>query len=115
MTREQLIDKVLAILQADGGTGQSASAEDSALVNAAIPSVIAELEGRRIVTVPDANNIDDAVFLGLATLVAEALLDEFGVAGDVAMKINARARGAEATLRQISSPSYYDPSPVVYY
>lgn len=83
-SRQDLVRRALAVLNADGGAGQEPSAEDYERVDQAIPAVLAELAADRVVYVPDVESIDDAILEPLARILAGARREDFGGAPDQA-------------------------------
>ena len=80
-TRLDLQNRVLSILSADGGSGQSAAAEDLEKVDELIDPVVDQLSADEVVTIdPDA--IETKYFLALAGLVANAAAPDFSQAFD---------------------------------
>lgn len=79
-TRTDLINQALSILGVLAA-GQVPSAEDTAAVGEHVEPLFASLDKRNIVTVDDADAIPLEWFLSLATLLADAASDEFGLPG----------------------------------
>lgn len=79
-TTNELIAKALSKLGVLAA-GQTPSAEDQQAVRDVVTPVFEELSNEAVYTVADEDEIDDAVFLPLATIVAERAAPEFGRAG----------------------------------
>jgi hypothetical protein len=77
-TRTMLANEALDILQRNG-LGQSPEAEDTAKVDAKIDALVAELESRQVVSVPDLEDIEAAHFNPLAELLANECAPNFGL------------------------------------
>lgn len=86
-TESDLITKILEKL-AVVPEGQAPEVEDTARVEANLPSLMNELAGREIVYVPDLTAIPDEWFLSLAKICAYELRNEFGVTGEAAMELS---------------------------
>lgn len=95
-TREQLIARALNKLGAVGA-GQSPEAEDSALIDDALDSVVADLTARGIYSWADPDEIEDAAYEHLAQIVAVACARDFGKEPDEGVR-----QVSEARLRQIN-------------
>ena len=113
-TENDLITKILEKLQIVP-EGQAPEADDTARVEANLPSLLNELAAREIVYVPDINSIPDEWFLSLAKICAYELRDEFGLTGDAArecekaniegilnLKVMTRGKPTYETLRTLS-------------
>lgn len=99
-TRNDLINRAaqrLGVL----GAGQSLSAEDAQIIGDQIEPVIEELSARRVVYIPDPDEIEDAYFNGLADCLAAAVAQDFALAGDALATATARASEAERKFRII--------------
>lgn len=105
--RSDLIARVLSRLGITG-SGEDISPEDSAKVDDEIDGILAELAAQDIVNVPDADEIDDAVFGHLSAIIADEVADDFGIPDDEAAKIATRRTTAEVRLRRLQ------PEPAVY-
>lgn len=77
--------------------GQSVTAEDSVQLTDLIPPVLAELEGEGVVNVPDTDEIEDAIFLPLARILAEKAAPEYGRATDEQVIMLAKAQIRKVT------------------
>jgi len=110
-TRQDLVRRALALLNADGGAGQEPSAEDYQRVDQAVPSVLAELRTDGTVYVSYAEAIDDAILDPLARILAAARAEDFGGARDEAAVETAKLR-----IRRITaSRPTYEPQRGVYF
>lgn len=103
-TRSDLIVQVLFNLGALGEGNRVPSAEASADVTSAITSIVRLLDAKQIVTITDTNAIDNAYFLPLASIVAEAMKEQYGIDADTpeAAGLVADARQAEADLKTLT-------------
>lgn len=101
-TRIDLITRTLQVLGVLA-TGQTMAAEDQQLISDNLDAVLEELAGDEIVYVPDADEIEDAIFPSLAICVADRMAVDFGTAIDVN-----KVGTAEARLRRIgrNGPKY---------
>lgn len=103
-------DLVLKVLDNLGvlPAGQVPGPEDTADVQAALPSVIEKLAGEEIVFVADIEQIPGAWFLPLASIVAYDLMEEFGVTGDDAAVLTAKNQTARSALKAMNrgKPTY---------
>jgi len=77
-TRQELIAATLALLQADGGAGQSPEPEDVEVIEKMIDSKLAELDRRDIAAFPDKNKFADEFLDPLSTILANAAAPQFG-------------------------------------
>ena len=75
-TRAQIQFKVLALLTG-GDVGLNPSAEDAENIDGYIDSVVAELASDMIY-IPDANALDEDIFVPFCKLVADAAAEEYG-------------------------------------
>jgi len=101
-TRADLIDETLQLLNVCG-PGETPSAEDRAVVDARIDGKFSELERRRILYIPDADQIDDEYFDTLVALMAELCGPSFG------QPRNTQARlSLEDTLREMTGDPWPD-------
>lgn len=91
-TRLMLVDEALATLFSDGGTGQSPDPEDVDFVDSRIDALLAELSARNIVTVSDPTDIDPAIFMPLAELLADYCATKFGQQRNAATRLDAEDR-----------------------
>lgn len=98
-SREQLINRALGNLSVVGA-GQTASAEDTALVNTFVNSVMSDLAQRDIYTWGDPDHIDDGAFVHLGVILANAAAPDFGQPQDdkVRLMAEARLRGLQPTI-----------------
>jgi hypothetical protein len=95
-TQDALTTAVLEELGAVG-SGQTASAEDTAAVEAKIEPTLADLATRNVIYIPDPNDIDDAAFNHLVPYLAEVCAPKFGRPTSFAAK-----QAAEDMLRIIA-------------
>jgi len=100
-TREDLVKRALQKLRVIGA-GQPAEAEDYQLVDAALPSVLKELSSRNVYPYGDPDQLEDDAFEHLATCLAQACADDFGVGPDEAVRIRAENRLREITAETLS-------------
>src|SRR6185436_17691637 len=91
-TRIMLVDEALATLFSDGGTGQSPDPEDVEFVDSRIDALLGELSGRNIVTVSDPEDINEAIFMPLAELLADYCAPKFGQQRNPAARMDAEDR-----------------------
>ncbi|GEP04033.1 hypothetical protein [Methylobacterium oxalidis] len=96
-TRDQLIARVLKDLGVLAA-GQAPSDEDRAEVDDLIEPVCAKLLDDEVAKV-NGDEIDDAVYLALAAIVAEAALVPFGIAGQKATDLAAAGERARTDLK----------------
>lgn len=109
-TREELISRALNKLGVIGA-GQAPAAEDMALLNDAIVPLLSDLAARSVYGLGDPDNIEDAPFEHLATLLANATARDFGKNEDETVRALAEQR-----LRAIRDPMLsYQPQTVDYY
>jgi hypothetical protein len=102
-TRAELVHRALKNLGALP-QGQTPSAEEYDSINDLVTSVIAKLKALEIITIRDPNNIEEAVFLDLGHVLAEAARSEFGNLGTAdAQELAALAEAAKLNLRDISA------------
>lgn len=100
-TTVEFVNKVLANIGVLG-EGQTASAEASATVTAAISSVVARLSANIVVDITNINAVPNVYFLELADIVADALREDFGVTGDDAAVLAAAAKDGERRLKNLT-------------
>lgn len=102
-TRDELIAQVLDELGVVA-TGQPIAPEDAGVVDGLLDAALATLAADRIVYVGDPGQIEDAIFLPLATAVAESCRRPFAVA----QPTDADIANARATLRRMNAgrPTY---------
>lgn len=98
-TRAELVEQALAYLGLKQAN-QAANADDTAVVDGLVEPVLDRLAAKNIVSVPDDEAIEPALFLPLAMCLAAAASPTFGAAMD--------ASAAERELRIIvaSSPTF---------
>lgn len=94
-TREELVNRALVKLFADGGAGQSPDPEDQATVDGAVDGVLGDLSARDVVEVANDEEIPVEWFEDLAELLKQAVAEDFGRAKD-----DAKVFRAEVSLRQ---------------
>jgi hypothetical protein len=80
-TRGQLVTRALVKLTVIG-SGQSPDSEDTATVDDAVDGVLADLSARGVIDVPDDDAIPTEWFEDLATLLAQAVANDFGKEAD---------------------------------
>lgn len=92
------------------GEGQTASAEAQASVQAAVDPVVRLLDARQIVSIANINAIDNAYFLPLGAIIAEAMKEQFGIDADTteAAGLIADAKQAELDLKIITRSALVD-------
>ena len=78
-TRDELVLRALERLSVVG-ENRPAYPNETAIVDRGVDPLLRELLKREIIYVPDANDIDDAVFESIAVLLAHAVRGFFGVA-----------------------------------
>lgn len=100
-TQNDLVIRTLQKLNVIGA-GEGAPAEDGALVRAALPAKLAELERRGVYRVDNVEEIDDEAFLALASIMARELSTDFGASGEILAGIMRDALEGEQTLREIA-------------
>lgn len=76
-TQAELVAKALSILQEEGA-GQPQAEEDTAKVDECVVPLTKELRDAGVLTIGDLDEIDDAVFLPLARMLANEAGDDFG-------------------------------------
>lgn len=103
-TRTELILKVLEKLGV-AATGQDPEVEDVARVDGNLDSVVAELSALEIVDIPDINEIAPQYFLGLASICAYELRDEFGVSGEALVDLTRKNQEAIDKFASMTSSS----------
>lgn len=97
LTRVQLVAQAatnLGVLP----SGQTLSAEDSAIIDAHVPTVIADLNARAIVTITDSNAIPGGMFDALADILANEARADYESAGAATTQLAADAAAAERLL-----------------
>lgn len=99
-------DLVLAIAENLGvvAAGQSVSAEDSEVIVRRLSPKNEELNARAICYIPDLDDIEDAFFLPLASVMAAELAGAFGIVGSQKQALDAAAIKGEAALRDVVRP-----------
>ena len=80
------------------GSGQTASAEDVAAVEARIAPMLADLQAREIFYVADSDEIDDAAFPWLVQILAQHIATKFGSQMNAAVMLSAESRLRTITL-----------------
>jgi hypothetical protein len=94
-SENDVINRTLGILRAIG-SGQSASTEDSAKIQAHIQPKLDELAAREIIYISDSASVPDAALQWVAVLLAQDMADDFGVPMDAG-----KIQLAEARLRSL--------------
>jgi hypothetical protein len=109
-TRAQIQFKVISILTG-GDIGTPVSAEDATTIDGYIDSEVEELNSDGVISIPDADDLDDGLFTTFCKLVANAAADEFGGVSDEAKALQYRNR-----LRVLSAQTPgYGPQQVEYF
>lgn len=90
-TAQELIDRVLVELGVIGA-GQTAAAEDVALVTSEIDPVMSDLATRNIFTWGDPDEYEDDAFIHLAKIIANSLARAYGVEPDDGKRMYAESR-----------------------
>lgn len=98
-TRDDLVTQALVNLKVIG-SGQDPDADDSATVDGKVDGLLAELETRGIVSVPDSDSIPVEFFNPLAELLANEAAPAFGMAKDAGMREDAETRLKIMTRQQ---------------
>jgi hypothetical protein len=83
-TRAEIQKKALDIL-VGGDVGASMSDEDATALDGYIDSVVAEFNSDGDTYIGDPNDLDDALFIPISKLVANAAAEEFGGKSDEAV------------------------------
>lgn len=100
-TRDDLISNVLVNLGVLG-EDQTASAAAKASVTAAIDPVVAQLSAEITVDIPDTNAVPNVYFLQVGIIIAEAMKEQFGIVGEEAATLIAKATDARRKLRNLT-------------
>lgn len=79
MTKAELVERALRILNVVP-YGQTAEADDAAVVDALVVPLLARLSGEHITTILDPDAIPEDQFLDVAILLADVAKSEFGLA-----------------------------------
>jgi hypothetical protein len=79
-------------------SGQTLAAEDSATIDARVPTVIADLNARAVVTIADANAIPGGMFDALSAILANAARASYELAGAATAQLAADAVAGERRL-----------------
>lgn len=101
MTEPEFCDTVLENLGVLAA-GQTASAEDVAIIKRRMTAVFAQLEQEDIASVPDTENIDDGQAMPLADVVTLACTAPFGISGQKLMELAAADAAGRAALKVIN-------------
>jgi len=111
-TKAQLITKVLSSLNVTPA-GQPDSAEDVAVVEAAIPGFMADLQLRGVYYISDIDDTPDQAFLWLAMILAQHVASDFGGQIDLAAMELATSRLHEQQNLYLPSQAVMmdDPAP----
>lgn len=109
-TTAQLIARALGNL---GKTepGQDPEAEDVQRVTNLVDPLLAQLSASGVLVVPDANQIDDHIFLPLAMLLANAAAPEF----HIPPSMEAEAKAERDIRRATSSMTFSQPMEAEYF
>jgi len=105
MTPAELKNRVLRKLRILG-SGQTASAERTAIVTDAYTSVYNRLKRKNLVTWALIGNIDDAVSDALITLVAYQACDDFHIPEQRILRLKVLADEAMTDLIDLMRPEY---------
>lgn len=83
------VDLVVETLEQLGvlAAGQPPEVEDTARVDAELPSILSKLTALEIVYISDIGNIPVAFFNDLAKIVADLVKGKFGISGDKAAQL----------------------------
>src|SRR5690349_19715092 len=101
-TRQDLVNQALRNLQVLAA-GQTADTEDFDSVNSHVDSMIAQLDARQIVSVPDDQDIPIEWFDPLAIILADESAMEFGIPSLPVSPANPNPRlAAEIKLREMT-------------
>lgn len=103
LTSTMLANEALAILSADGGTGQDPDTEDTQFVISRIEPLVEELAARNVVTVSDIDDISPPYFSALAELLANDCAPKFGQSKNPALREDAEGR---LKIMSRAGPSY---------
>lgn len=104
-TREDLVLESLQKLGVlpDGGTP---GIEDTTAVDEALDAVLAELDAREIVSVPDPDAVPLQWFMPIANIVAYECIEKFGLTGEEAATLQQRNEEAIQKLRVMNRGKY---------
>lgn len=94
-TRDELVKKAISLLQ-QAGAGEAVDQEDYATFDEAVDPILAELSEAEVVTVGDADAIDEAIFLPLARILMNEVGEDFGRPTDPAFRQECEIRIARA-------------------
>lgn len=97
-TRAQIQFKVLAILTG-GDVGLNPSAEDAENIDGYIDSIVEELASD-FIAIPDADALDEDIFITFCKLVADAAAEEYGGKSDPV-----KAQALRNRIRVIKRPT----------
>lgn len=89
-------------------SGQTLSAEDSAIIDANIDPLIADLHVRAVVTIANANAIPAGMFEAVATMLADVSKDAYEGTGAATVQLATDAQLAERKLRNFDSGAIID-------
>lgn len=106
-TRSDLVNNIAYIL-GPGAIGQTLDADNYDAIDTRLPTIVADLNARIIVTVSNLAAIPAAWFDSLSLIAANTLKDKYGVTGDEAVKLAASALLAEKKLRTLSRTGLVD-------
>lgn len=109
-TRDDIHRKVIAIL-VGGDVGTDVSAEDAEAIDGYIDSLVEELGLDATAYIPDADDLDDGLFMTFCKLVANDAADEFGGKTDETKAMQLRNR-MRVLVRQVPG---YGPQQVTFY
>lgn len=109
-TQVELVSQVLFNLGALGEGNTVPTADATNAVHIVATNKARELEARQVVTIADTNAIDNGYFLPFATIVTEAIKEQYGVDADTteAAGLIADARQAELDLKIMTRATLAD-------
>jgi hypothetical protein len=108
--RDALVERALQKLGVVG-SGQSADAEDAALVDGVVDAVLGDLAARKVYCVGNEDEIEVAGFEWLAMLLANAVAEDFGRTMDPGKQAYAESR-----LRAlVAGEATYEPQTTDYF
>jgi hypothetical protein len=90
-SKQELIDRVLVELGVIGA-GQTAAAEDVALITSEIEPVMSDLATRNIYSWGDPDEYDEDAFIHLAKITANSLARAYGIEPDDGKRLYAESR-----------------------
>lgn len=112
-TRESLVYRVAKFLGVVV-VGEALGAVEYSSIDDEIPSIVANLNSRGVVYIPDEEEIEDEIFDPLARIIAAKVCTDFGISLDKMPGFEEEPRRSEMELRAIGrSPSVNDVIPFV--